>query len=100
MNVGGCQEVLAASDVGDFLKCIVHHDGEVVGGTDVFSGEHNVAECVRVYRDFSKVEIFKDKWSGDFGSALSVEPPGVGDVRSDFHFGFFRRQVAARCGID
>jgi len=36
--VGGGQQILAASDVGDLLEGVVHDDGEMIGGADVLAG--------------------------------------------------------------
>lgn len=67
MDVGGGEEVLAAGDVGDFLKFIVYDDGEVVGDADVFAGEDDVAIFSFIDFDFAVDEVVEVEGAVEVG---------------------------------
>ena len=76
MYVGGWEEVLAASDVGNFLGGVIANHGEVIGGADVFSGENDIAEKIGIDGDFAMPKILKSEGPGEVGGLLGVETPG------------------------
>ncbi len=75
VDVGGWEEVFATGDMGDFLKGIVHDDGEVIGGADVLAGEDDVSEQVGVDGMGAVNEVGKGEVAGGLGGECGIEPP-------------------------
>lgn len=75
MDVGGWEEVVTTSDMGDLLIGIVHDDGEVIGGADVLAGEDDVSEQVGVDGMSAVDEVGKGEGAGGLGGECGIEPP-------------------------
>ncbi len=43
MHTGGGEQVHTAYDIGDALRCIVDHNGKMVGGRHILARQHHIA---------------------------------------------------------
>ena len=98
--VGGREQVFAAGDERDFLKRVIDDDGEVVGGSNVLSREHDIAECTGVDDLLAETSVEEGKGACFTGSGLGIESPRGILASCDPGMAFIRRKAAAGAWIE
>ena len=104
LYVGGFEEVVASRDECDALMGIVDHDGEMIGGWNVFPRQNNVAD--RSNCDLARFAVraltllLKRQRAGDFAGLGDTQAQRVRRVRGQTVCAFALAQIPAGARID
>jgi len=99
VQIGAGDQVIAADDVGDALRGIVHHDSQMVAEPDIFSADHRIIEQRRNGMVCS-LGITPAYAADASQRSLHIQSPATGHAIFEFLFALAFTQFAAGAGID
>ena len=76
--MGDLQQILAPGDQGNILYGIIDHHGKMIGRGNIFAGQHNIAEDLRLGHHCASQSVGPSKRSSHVAGLGDIQPQTTG----------------------